>query len=233
MFSTKNLPEKKNLPKTLQPGNVVAKLNKIFLKQGYESDSYNIILALESEDLGKDFEGFLIDKNDSTGPRYKGQVAEVRISPYSFNWTIKGQGVDRNMNMLEALKKLANGLGKGENLDEVKAGSMEQFVDLASSVLAGPTFYNWCLAGKEYTKNNFVKYDLFLPKPVYRNPNQGKDELPYEILGVSSEQSLLMKFDPARHITGKKPAASVGSFSPGNTGGYTPVATSDDDDLPF
>lgn len=218
MYSTKNLPEAKGMPKTIQPGNVVARILSIGLEPGFNEGSYNIILNLETERPGDNFEGFLVDKDNPSGPRYKGQVGKVKLRRYSFDWSFKGEPVDRNDAMLKSLKSLAIALGKKEQLDEVLTETIEQYVKEANKVLTGNTYLNFCIAGKEYTREGYLRYELFLPTAVFKNPKKGvhKTEMPYESI-PSSEESQLMVFDPIRHII-KKKNTEVNSFGPSPKG---------------
>jgi hypothetical protein len=216
MLSTRNLPESKGIPKTIQPGNILAKINSVSLEDGYEDGTYHVILHLEGEDLGAQFEGFFVDKDNPGGARYKGQVGRVKISYYSFGWEINGTKVDRDEKILGALKNLSVSLGKQEALNDIKARTIEEFVPLAAKVLSGELYINWCIGGREYLgKDSYTKYDLFLPKPLYKNIKKGitQNEFPYEKADIAPASSNLMKFDPARHIVKKKTAA-VSNFQP-------------------
>lgn len=210
MLSTKNIPESKQA-KTFGPGNHKAKVNRIELAAGYNPGSYNVYLHLEGEDQGADFEGFFIDAESKSGPRYKGQVGRVRMSAYAFEDGVTKSGikVNRDQSILRGLMNIAKVLGKQDQLNLVEADTIEEYVPLASKVLAGDTFINWCIAGKEYERGGYTNYDLFLP-------NSKNNEFAYEADGVSN--SKLMKFDRNIHITGKVAAKTVDSFeaTPGN-----------------
>jgi len=196
MLSTKNLAGK-GLPKSLQPGNHIAKINEITLEQGFDEGSYFVLLHLEGEDLGEGFEGFLISKDHPSGPRYKGQTGRVKLTPYAFSsGEHNGHKFDRDLSILSALKNLAIALGKQKELNEIESKTIEQYIPLASEVLSGETFLKFCIGGREYlNKDGYVNYDLFLPKNT-------KEGIAYESLQVS--KSRLYQFDPAVHIRKRK-----------------------------
>lgn len=196
MLSTKNLAGK-GLPKTLQPGNHAAKINTITLEEGFDPGTYFVVLHLEGADLGDGFEGFLIQKENPGGPRYKGQIGRVKLTPYAFSsGEHNGHKFDRDLSILAALKNLALALGKGEELNQIESKTIEQYMPLAARVLSGDTFLNFCIAGREYmNKEGYVNYDLYLPKT-------SKDGVPYERLNV--ERSRLFAFDPETHIRKRK-----------------------------
>jgi len=86
MISTKDIPTGGGkTPKTLQPGNANIKINKIYLEKfPFGEDAYNLMLDCEGVDLGADFEGFFIDKDNEGAGRHTGQVGRVRASQWAF-----------------------------------------------------------------------------------------------------------------------------------------------------
>jgi hypothetical protein len=196
MLSTKNLTGK-GLPKSIQPGNQAAKINEITLEPGFDEGSYFVILHLEGEDLGEGFEGFLINKAFPNGPRYKGQIGRVKLTPYAFSsGEHNGHKFDRDLSILSALKNLAIALGKQQQLNEIESKTIEQYIPLASEVLSSDTFLRFCIGGREYlNKDGYVNYDLFLPKNT-------KEGVAYESLQAA--RSRLYPFDPTVHIRKRK-----------------------------
>ena len=197
MLSTKNLTGK-GLPKTLQPGNHVAKINNITLEDGFEAGSYFVVLHLEGEDLGESFEGFLMSKENPNGPRYKGQTGRVKLTPYAFSsGEHHGHKFDRDLSILGALKNLAIALDKQEQLHKIETKTIEQYVPLAAKVLSSDQFLNFCIGGREYlNKDGYTNYDLFLPKNT-------KEGVAYEKLQPVGKRRLY-HFDPVIHIRRKK-----------------------------
>ena len=217
MLSTKNVNETRSIPKTIQPGNIKARLLGLKLEKGYEENSYKVLLYLESQEIGADFEGFLVDKDDPNGPRYKGQIGRVKLRLYDFNpKTKEGKPIDRDAVILAALKRLSIALGKGDEVDDINVATIEELFLKAEKVLVGSNYINWCIAGKEYMKSNYLNYELFLPNPVYKSLANGieKDEFPFE--NINSQNSELIKFDHTKHIVKKKAATAVIGFQPVN-----------------
>lgn len=213
MLSTKNITEVKSVSKTLVPGKQSIKINSITLGKGYEANSYNVYINAEGPDQGEDFEGFLVNFNDKTGPRFKGQIGRIRLSQYAYNdgVTKTGVKVNRDQNILRGLMSLATALGKKEDLDTIESNDIEDFVSQASTVLSGETFINAIVAGKTYDKGGYTQYDLYFP------PNKD-NKYAYENMSVDSTDSKLITYDPTIHITHKMVSASptqhVESFEP-------------------
>ena len=109
MITTKNITSGGGTPKVIQPGNVTCKINSITLdKVPYKEGAYNLNIHLETEDMGSDFEGFLVDKDNPDGPRYKGQIGKVRFSewPYSDGETKSGIKVSRDIEIVKAISNI-------------------------------------------------------------------------------------------------------------------------------
>jgi hypothetical protein len=184
--------------KTLKPGNVKARLYGLFLLSGYNPGSYHLILNIESEPVGEGFEGFFIDKNDESLGRFKGQIGRVRYSQYAFEDKKfdNGNEIFRDQGILKALSTLAKALGVSEELNEIKADTIEEFVAAAQKVLCGSDVYiHFCLAGKEYLKGEYTNYDLFLPR------TKGS------VYAYSEEAKGVVVFDPKDHIIALPKAA--------------------------
>ena len=76
-------------PKTIKPGNIKAKILDITLQPlKSDSEAFYLMLHLEGEDLGPDFEGFLYDKDMPSKGRAKGQVGKVRYSMYPYRMVL-------------------------------------------------------------------------------------------------------------------------------------------------
>src|SRR5690242_5180162 len=72
-------------PKTLQPGNTVAKINSVSLEEfKFKPGGYHLVMSLEGKDLGASFEGFFINKDKKELGRHKGQVGKVKASEWAF-----------------------------------------------------------------------------------------------------------------------------------------------------
>ena len=169
MLSTKDLQVSSGkTPKTLRPGNVIAKVTGIYLQaQKSKPENYFLIMNLEGEDMGADFEGFLYDSDNPQLGRAKGQVARVKYSQFSYRDMVSkaGQPIARDTQILRDIVSLASALGVREKLDEIEALTIEKFVEQASKVLNNGIFLYWCIGGAQYMKDNGNKdYALNLPK---------------------------------------------------------------------
>src|SRR5881398_1434599 len=96
MLSTKNISQSANLPKTLNPGTHVVTIRSIELGKGYEPESYHVNLNVVGPDLGDDFEGFLLDKNDPSGLRFRGQIGRVAMSQFAYKDGVTKTGYKKN-----------------------------------------------------------------------------------------------------------------------------------------
>jgi hypothetical protein len=64
-LSTKNIQTGgEGVSKTLEPGENLCKINDVSLEEfKFKTGGYEIMLHLEGEDMGSDFQGFYIDKD--------------------------------------------------------------------------------------------------------------------------------------------------------------------------
>lgn len=209
MLSTKNLPADSGsfTKKTLSPGNHVVRLYDLELQEGYKPGSLQLNLRVVGPDMGPDFDGFLVDKNNPNGAKFSGQVGRVKHGYYAFEdgVTKGGTAVNRDQSILKAIDRLATSLGVREKVAEINANTIEQFVAQAKPHLINGSLLEMCIAGKEYTnKGGYKDFDLFMPYP--------KDKkYPY---GTAGAANAVMTFDPSAHIIKEKVAATVESFEP-------------------
>jgi len=213
-INTKNITSAKaGVPKTLQPGNVVAKIINISLEEfTILKGAYNVVLNLEGTDMGADFEGFFINKDQPNLGRHKGQVGRVKAGEYAFadGTTKSGIIVKRDDEILKFINNICKELGltwlddadgKYDTIEAlVKAfGNEKPYKDM---------FINFCLGGKEYqNKEGYTNFDLFLPK-------YAKGRVAFEKLDKPG--SKLMEFNEADHIR-KAKVKDVASFGDAST----------------
>lgn len=211
MLSTKNVSTNgaSGPAKTISPGNVRAKINSVALEEfKFKPGSYHLVLNIEGEEMGDGFEGFLIDKDNPEGPRYKGQVGRVKTSEwaYSDGETKTGVQVSRDIEILKAVKNICSAIGamKWYDAQDEKHPTIESFIEAFNS--DAPFKDKWlemCIAGREYmNKQGYTNYDMHLPKFA-------KGAAPF--LADGGEGNLIA-FDPALHIrkTEAKPVESFG-----------------------
>jgi hypothetical protein len=213
MITTKNITSGGGTSKVIQPGNVTCKINSISLdKVPYKEGAYNLNVHVETADLGDDFEGFLVDKDNSSGPRYKGQIGRVRYSewPYSDGETKSGIKVSRDAEILKAIQTICRETSSmvwfdaQDNLHE----TIESFVEQFDKDKPFKDFYlNLCVAGREYlNKAGYINYDLYLPRASKGQVNMQK---------THAETNKVISFDSDTHIK-KAKTESVTSFSAGS-----------------
>ena len=202
-------------------GNNKLKINNITFDQTpYDKDAYNVVLHVETEPLGGDFEGFLVDSTDQNGPRYKGQVGRIRLSPYPYKDATlpSGREISRDTEVLRGMIFLSEVLDKRDDLDNVEADTIEEFMVQANAILSGnDTYFNACVGGREWeNKEGYINYDLFLPR-------NSKDGVAMEALNV--ENSRLFKFNKEEHVR------ELTKKSSNNTDSFEPATTSAGDDF--
>lgn len=213
MLSTKDMSAGSGKAKpVIGSGNQELKINSITLNSpAYDQSAYDLILNLESKPIDGEFEGFLVDVNNQNGPRYKGQVGRVKFSRYSFSDTTlpSGMEIQRDSSILKALINLAENANKRAEVDSIQAGTIEEFVSKASTILSGDTYYNFCIGGREWeNKEGYTNLDLFLPKFM-------SSEVPFESL--DAQPSRMITFDQSKHVIALKKKANdetVSAFEP-------------------
>lgn len=207
MLSTKEIKTSNGNSPVLKPGNHVVKINAVYLSvPPYNSDAYDLVFEVESEPVGGDFKGFLIDSNNENGPRYQGQVARVNSQRYPFADTVlkNGNEINRDQEILKMLVKIAEALDLRDSLDQITAGNIEEFVKRANQIFKNGKYFNICIAGREWENNQgYINYNLFLPK-------FNKNKLALENLDI--EDSKLIQFNEEEHII-KIKAKTISNFS--------------------
>lgn len=206
-------------PKTLQPGNLKVKINAITLEEfKFKPGALNLVLHLEGESQGDDFEGFWINKDDESLGRHKGQVGKVRASEWAYvdGETKSGIKINRDTEILKFIKNLCTEIGMDTWLDS-QDGKHKTINSLVEKFNDDKVFkdkwLNICLAAKEYlNKEGYTSYDLFLPK-------YSKTGVPFE--SAIKPQTKLTKFKEADHIR-KKKEENLPDFgsSDDSTGGF-------------
>ena len=217
MLSTKDMSAGSGKARpVISPGNQTIKINKITFDQTpYDKDAYNVVLHVESEPVKGEFEGFLVDANDPSGPRYKGQVGRVRMSPYPYKDTTlpSGREIKLESEVMRAMIYLAEVLDKRDDLDSIEAETIEEFMVSVNTMLSGDTFINACIGSREWeNKEGYINNDLYLPR-------MSKDGIPLEAVGA--DNSRLYKFNKSEHVreVQKKESPKTDSFEPANTAG--------------
>jgi hypothetical protein len=215
MLSTKDMSAGSGKVKpVIDAGNQELKINSITLNAPpYDKEAYDLQINVESRPVTGEFEGFLHDMNNPNGPRYEGQVGRVSFQRYAYaNTTLpSGREINRDAEIMKSLIYMAEQVGKRSELDAIEAQTIEQFVTSASAILSGNTYYNFCIAGREWeNKEGYVNLQLFLPK-------RSRDGVLIERLDV--DNSNIVTFDRAKHIVALKnkstnTATTTSTFEP-------------------
>jgi hypothetical protein len=212
MISTKDVQATSSSPKkTLNPGEHTVKINSVSLESvSYKAGAYHLILNVEGPDMGTSFEGFLVDKDKPNGARYKGQIGKVKFGfyPFSDGETKTGIKISRDLSILRAIQQLCIAGSKLEWFEEAdgKFATIEDFVKAANVVIADDSLFNMCINGKEYEKNGYINYDLFLPK---------SSKEAYALESATATSSRLISYNPELHIK-KVKVENVESFGDSN-----------------
>ena len=204
--------------KTLKPGNHKCKLNSISLEEfKFKPGSYHIVLNLEGPDLGKDFEGFFINKDNESLGRHKGQVGKVKASEWAYadGETKTGVKIERDAEILKFLKSYCMALGCHEWLvdQDDKHETIESlFLAFDQEKPYKDKVIDYCICGKEYTnKGGYSDFELFLPK--------------YNKTGAPFGTSKVQVFNETDHVK-KKKAEPVNEFG-GEDNSLSTSASSD------
>jgi len=218
MLNTKNMTVGSGKVRPLMgPGNRQVRINQIsFDKTPYDSDAYNVNLHMETKPIGGDFEGFFRNKDNESEGRYEGQIGRVRISPYPYKDTTlpSGREISRDQEVLKSMIFLGEVLDKRDELDSIEAETIEDFMKSVNNVLVSDTWFNVCLASREWeNKEGYINNDLYLPK-------LSRDGVPAEQLEMEGDNSRLIQFDPAIHIKPviRKEPEQAKNFEPATTG---------------
>src|ERR1035437_3878159 len=170
-ISTKNIPSPGSVPKLIQPGNRTVKILSVLLEKfPFREGGYHVILNVEGPDLGAEYDGFFVDKNDPAKGKYSGQIGKIKAGEYAFsdNTTKTGVAISRDKEMLKFLSNFCKDLGIAEWFDKQddKHETIEALYEQFNS--DKPFAEKWvrmCVAGKEYINGQgYTNYDLFMPK---------------------------------------------------------------------
>lgn len=213
MISTTNIPSgTSGVSKTISPGNQIVTIQNIQLGTvPYKMGAYHIILNVVGPDMGSDFEGFYIDKDNPGAGRHAGQVGQIKMSdwPFSDGTTKSGIEIKRDVEMLKSLSNLCSALGCSEWLtkQDNKHNTIEELFDQFNSDKPyRDKEIRVCVGGKEYlNKAGYTNYELYIPKPP-------KGFVSIESASIDSEKSRVMRFDTDIHIKSRKTAETVSSF---------------------
>lgn len=224
-LSTKDLVNENNgggMAKTIAPGNHTLRINSIVLEDFQFIDgAKHLVLNVETEPI-EGFEGFLIDKDDESKGKYKGQIGRVKASQYAFadGQTKSGIKIQRDRSLMMFLANLskATGIMKWFEEQDNKFNTIEDFVkNFSNNAPLKDKYLDFCVAGKEYeNKSGYTAYDMWLPKAEnnkYAYGEEGSDRI--------------LKYDEAKYLK-KLEVKPVDNFGDDDDDFPTPGKTSSD-----
>lgn len=221
------------LPKNFIPGNHTAKIINMKFQETTFDDRRTggkvtkawVVMELETEPVGGDFEGWLIDKDDESKGRRLGQTGWVKSDAFGYeDKTYNGREYSIHKSTIQFLKGLEmEALGHTKFMDSID-GKYDTYDEICKAFLAESgiegVFLNWCIGGKKEwdEKGEYPVYWMNLPKwskgsKLYAHPDKSDN---------------LMQFHAQIHVydkTGGAPAnapagasaspAPAQTFSPG------------------
>jgi len=169
-LSTTDLGGGAGVPKTITPGNLKLKINRLELEDfTFIPNAKHLILHVETEPI-EGFEGFLIDRDNVSLGNYKGQIGRLKASQYAYadGETKTGIKIQRDRSVLLFLQNLTNALGLNDWMKDQdnKHNTIESFVEAFNKTADFKNKYlTFCISGKEYMgKTGYLNYDMYLPK---------------------------------------------------------------------
>jgi hypothetical protein len=160
MFSTKGQEVKGGgVQKSIQPGVVYAHIYSGALRTSNKGDKKVLELVLETPAING-FEGWAIDKNDLEGPKFKGQSSKVTATV----WTDQFDNPNASLNeIMSKLVMIAKALGLKDQVDNINASSIDEWVKAAIQIVSGKDLY-FFIKGTEEEYNGKTIVKLSLPK---------------------------------------------------------------------
>jgi hypothetical protein len=171
MFSTKGQEVKQGggVQKSLQPGVVYAHIFSASVKESKNTGKKSLEFILEGPAL-ENFEGWSIEKGNDGGPKFKGQSARVSASMWIDSANETSPSKNEIMNKLSII---AVELGLKDELDQINASSIEDWVAQVAKLVAGKNLY-FFLKGQEEEYNGKTIVKLSLPKFKYASIYEDK-----------------------------------------------------------
>lgn len=171
MFSTQGQDVKQGggIPKSLQAGVVYAHIHSAQVRESKNTGKKALELVLEGPEL-ENFEGWLVDRNNENGPKFKGQSSKVMAT----TWT--DQHNEPNVMKNEIMYKLtviAEQLGLRDQVNTVTAENLEEWVEKTVNILKGQDAY-FFLKGQEEEYNGKTIIKLSLPKYKFVSLDESK-----------------------------------------------------------
>jgi len=176
MFKSSDYKEKKSssVPKILPPGTHYCRIVDVSIDTpAFNKEARFIVFKLEGKDMGDNFKGIDIDKNNPSLGCYRGQVGSVKSSPYAFtDYTANGKTLKRDQAMFNWINRFAKQMGIFEKMNEkgVEGETIEDYIYGVRKYLIDPELWaHFTIGGSEYFNEGYSvpNYRLFFPKIDY------------------------------------------------------------------
>ena len=243
---------KQFISKVIYPGNQVLKINSFKLMPGYGQGELHLVLNVETKPVEEPgFEGFLIDKEDESKGRHKGQVGSIKFQQFAFKnakWddatrTWVDQGADMTYRDSQIYSRGILPLLKEAGATDwtQKNTSFETIEELVNKLNKDnplkDKWFEFAVGAREYySKEGYKRQDLFLIKATkpYKNFKLENNALTEVIKYNASDPKHLI---PAKDVVSSDVKDT--SITP-NTGTEAPKAPTinvveqpKEDELPF
>ncbi len=166
-FNTRQVKEVKNLNKNITPGNIKAEVTSVKLQADtLNKDGLFIMLGMETAPVGGSFVGFNKDNSDPSKGTHLGQVGVVKSNFFAYrDGTIGTTPIKRDEEMQRFFSRLATELGVKDQIDQIEADTVEEWVKLAEPIFCNGKYLNVLVGGKEYlSRKGYPRYELFIAK---------------------------------------------------------------------
>jgi hypothetical protein len=225
MITTKDFASEEKVSKVspiLGPGVTKARITNVQLQENYTfktDGSVYLVLNLEGEPItDPNFQGWLIDSNNPSGPRFLGQTGRVKFKAFPMkdstitrnmpDGSSKVINISRDNDYIQSIIALANAFGPAirEQIDMIQATDIFDHVQQVSRIFSNKTM-TFVIAAKGYKNaKGYTAYDLFLPY----------DKTGKKAFALAGQEDNLITFDKAVHVTEPKEDKPVAGFEPNN-----------------
>jgi hypothetical protein len=183
--------------KILDPGTHIVRVLDMYLEPApYDEQVYNLILFLEGEPGGPEFQGLMVDKDRPDLGCYLGPVGRVKASKYAFKTAVyPNRTIDRDKSIFGWVNDFAFRIGK---LDTIKKNStpkatIEEYITFVKKYICDLSWIEVNVGGRKYLKNNgYFGMDLNFP-----NPENGL--FPFTVLN-DPEKKHFLPHNPEKHV---------------------------------